>query len=32
MNTLLGAIVIALVVYIIGLVIGRLIFGSQSNS
>lgn len=32
MNTLLGAIIIALVVYVIGIVIGRLIFGSETNS
>jgi hypothetical protein len=32
MQTLLGAIIVALVVYVIGIIIGRLIFGGSENA
>ncbi len=32
MNTLLGAIIVGLVVYAVGLLIGRLIWGGSDNS
>jgi hypothetical protein len=32
MNTLFGAIIVALIVYVLGLLIGRMLFGTSENN